>query len=110
MAPIACCILAPVVYIAEPTALQSTLKIMDESTIFMVLLTVNTIMAFFVNLTNFLITKHTSALTLQVRYGSSIASSRSSDAASFTLVKRMNRTNDVSCAQTTRFWVMRKES
>lgn len=40
---------------------------MHGSTGFLALLGLNSFLAFFVNLSNFLVTKHTSALTLQAR-------------------------------------------
>ncbi|XP_073393318.1 probable sugar phosphate/phosphate translocator At3g11320 [Physcomitrium patens] len=66
MAPIAVVVLLPATLLLEQNVLGITISLarMDISIIF--LLIINSAMAYFVNLTNFLVTKHTSALTLQV--------------------------------------------
>ncbi|KAL4523907.1 hypothetical protein Ndes2526B_g08135 [Nannochloris sp. 'desiccata'] len=65
MAPVAAAALVPVVLYFEPTALANAL-ILGRSGGFWLLLLFNSFLAYFVNLTNFLVTKYTSALTLQV--------------------------------------------
>ncbi|KAL6785738.1 hypothetical protein ACKKBF_B01450 [Auxenochlorella protothecoides x Auxenochlorella symbiontica] len=65
MAPIAVVLLVPVTATAEAGALQAAL-VMGRQPGFWMLLILNSGMAYFVNLTNFLVTKYTSALTLQV--------------------------------------------
>jgi drug/metabolite transporter (DMT)-like permease len=66
MAPVATAALVPITLYFEPTALANALVLGQTGQGFWPLLVVNAVMAYFVNLTNFLVTKHTSALTLQV--------------------------------------------
>lgn len=66
MAPVATAALVPVTLFFEPTALANAIVLGQTGTGFWPLLVFNAAMAYFVNLTNFLVTKHTSALTLQV--------------------------------------------
>ena len=65
MAPIAAAALVPVTLYYEPEALASAL-VLGKNGGFWLLLMFNSFLAYFVNLTNFLVTKYTSALTLQV--------------------------------------------
>jgi drug/metabolite transporter (DMT)-like permease len=65
MAPVAAAALVPVVLYFEPTALANAL-ILGRNGGFWLLLLFNSFLAYFVNLTNFLVTRYTSALTLQV--------------------------------------------
>lgn len=66
MAPIASAALIPLTMIYEPTALTTTLSRAADDPVFAAALMFNVFLAYFVNLANFLVTKHTSALTLQV--------------------------------------------
>ncbi|KMZ57534.1 Nucleotide-sugar transporter family protein [Zostera marina] len=66
MAPMAAVMLLPVsIYIEGNVAAITTKKAMEDPTVVLLLLG-NATVAYLVNLTNFLVTKHTSALTLQV--------------------------------------------
>jgi drug/metabolite transporter (DMT)-like permease len=65
MAPVATAALVPITLYFEPTALANAL-VLGRTGGFWPLLLFNAVMAYFVNLTNFLVTKYTSALTLQV--------------------------------------------
>jgi len=65
MAPVATAALVPITLYFEPTALANAL-VLGQSGGFWMLLCFNAFMAYFVNLTNFLVTKYTSPLTLQV--------------------------------------------
>lgn len=66
MAPIAVAFLIPATLLMEDNVVAITLALArDDSKIIWYLL-FNSALAYFVNLTNFLVTKHTSALTLQV--------------------------------------------
>lgn len=66
MAPMAVVFLLPATLIMEENVVGITLALArDDSKIIWYLL-FNSALAYFVNLTNFLVTKHTSALTLQV--------------------------------------------
>lgn len=65
MAPIAAALLLPVVLFFEIGALQAAV-VLGADGHFWGLLLLNCLLAYFANLTNFLVTKHTSALTLQV--------------------------------------------
>lgn len=67
MAPIATCALIPTTLLLEPASLQVAQELVMKTPGFQQLLLCNCLLAFFANLLNFLITKHTSALTLQVR-------------------------------------------
>jgi multidrug transporter EmrE-like cation transporter len=66
MAPIAVVVLLPATLLLEPNVLGITIRQAQVDPGIVFLLLVNSSMAYFVNLTNFLVTKHTSALTLQV--------------------------------------------
>jgi len=66
MAPIAVVVLLPATLFLEPNVLGITIALARQDIYILLLLIVNSAMAYFVNLTNFLVTKHTSALTLQV--------------------------------------------
>ncbi|XP_072993397.1 probable sugar phosphate/phosphate translocator At1g12500 [Typha latifolia] len=66
MAPIAALILLPVALLSEPGVAAATLAKIREEPSLALLLFGNATVAYLVNLTNFLVTKHTSALTLQV--------------------------------------------
>jgi drug/metabolite transporter (DMT)-like permease len=66
MAPISAIILIPLTIVQEPESLDAVGQLSQGSNVFNWLLMVNCILAFFVNLTNFLVTKYCGALTLQV--------------------------------------------
>ena len=66
MSPIAVVLLLPAVVFMEPNVLDITLSLGKEHKFMGVLLFLNSAAAYGANLTNFLVTKHTSALTLQV--------------------------------------------
>ncbi|KAJ8452654.1 hypothetical protein Cgig2_004990 [Carnegiea gigantea] len=66
MAPIAVVCLIPAALIMEKNVVGITIALAKEDTKFIWYLLFNSTLAYFVNLTNFLVTKHTSALTLQV--------------------------------------------
>ncbi|KAL6009942.1 UDP-URONIC ACID TRANSPORTER 1 [Asimina triloba] len=66
MSPIAVLFLLPVTLVMEPTVLSAVLSLGSGNNLIWILLLVNSAMAYFVNLSNFLVTKHTSPLTLQV--------------------------------------------
>ncbi|CAI0412226.1 unnamed protein product [Linum tenue] len=66
MAPIAVVFLLPATLTMEGNVVGITLALARDDPKFMWMLFFNSVLAFFVNLTNFLVTKHTSALTLQV--------------------------------------------
>lgn len=66
MAPIAVILLLPFTIIMEENVVGITLALAREDIRIVWLLLFNSALAYFVNLTNFLVTKHTSALTLQV--------------------------------------------
>lgn len=66
MAPIAALLLLPFTLMWEGNVLFVTLEKANDSPFILVLLFGNMTVAYLVNLTNFLVTKHTSALTLQV--------------------------------------------
>lgn len=67
MAPIASVALLPASLLMEGNVLAVTLQKGAESPLIFVFLAGNMTMAYLVNLMNFIVTKHTSALTLQVR-------------------------------------------
>jgi hypothetical protein len=67
MAPIATCALIPTTLLLEPASLHLAQELVMNTPGFRQLLLCNCLLAFFANLLNFLVTKHTSALTLQVR-------------------------------------------
>ncbi|CAL9103749.1 unnamed protein product [Musa acuminata var. zebrina] len=66
MAPIAVIFLLPTTLIMEDNVVGITLALAKEDLKVIWYLLFNSALAYFVNLTNFLVTKHTSALTLQV--------------------------------------------
>ncbi|GAB2267186.1 UDP-URONIC ACID TRANSPORTER 1 [Dionaea muscipula] len=66
MSPIAVVALIPAILIMEPTVLDAVMSLGMESKFMWLLLVINSAMAYSANLSNFLVTKHTSALTLQV--------------------------------------------
>ncbi|XP_016501054.1 putative sugar phosphate/phosphate translocator At3g11320 [Nicotiana tabacum] len=66
MAPIAVVLLLPVTVMMEENVVGITLALARDDITIVWLLLFNSALAYFVNLTNFLVTKHTSALTLQV--------------------------------------------
>ena len=65
MAPVAAAALVPITLYFEPSALANAM-VLGRTGGFWLLLLFNSFLAYFVNLTNFLVTKYTSALTLQV--------------------------------------------
>lgn len=66
MAPIAVILILPATIIMEKNVISVTLALAREDSKFILYLLFNSSLAYFVNLTNFLVTKYTSALTLQV--------------------------------------------
>lgn len=66
MAPMSTLLLLPLMAYYEPHALQAVQEFAARAPMFSVLLASNCCLAFFVNLTNFLVTKFCGALTLQV--------------------------------------------
>ncbi|KAL9290900.1 putative sugar phosphate/phosphate translocator [Arabidopsis thaliana] len=66
MSPIAVIALLPVTIFMEPDVMSVTLTLGRQHKYMYILLLVNSVMAYSANLLNFLVTKHTSALTLQV--------------------------------------------
>ena len=66
MSPIAVLVLLPATLVMEPDVLEVTLSLGLEHKLMWVLPSVNSAAAYLSNLSNFLVTKHTSALTLQV--------------------------------------------
>ncbi|CAL4910569.1 unnamed protein product [Urochloa decumbens] len=66
MAPVAVILLVPATLIMEHEAFGVVVTLAREDPNFIWILLCNSSMAYFVNLTNFLVTKHTSPLTLQV--------------------------------------------
>lgn len=66
MSPIAVLVLLPAALIMEPNVLDVTLELGRKHKYMLLLLLLNSTMAYSANLTNFLVTKHTSPLTLQV--------------------------------------------
>ncbi|CAN1173857.1 Probable sugar phosphate/phosphate translocator At3g11320 [Linum perenne] len=66
MAPVAVVFLLPASLIMEGNVVGITLALARDDTKIVWLLFFSSVLAFFVNWTNFLVTKHTSALTLQV--------------------------------------------
>ncbi|XP_042510519.1 probable sugar phosphate/phosphate translocator At3g11320 [Macadamia integrifolia] len=66
MAPIAVVFLLPAALIMEENVVGITLALARDDSKILWYLLFNSALAYFVNLTNFLVTKHTSALTLQV--------------------------------------------
>ncbi|KAJ8769250.1 hypothetical protein K2173_001840 [Erythroxylum novogranatense] len=66
MAPVAVAALLPTALFMERDVVRITISLGRNDPKFIVYLVFNSALAYFVNLTNFLVTKHTSALTLQV--------------------------------------------
>lgn len=66
MAPIAVVLLLPATLLLEPNVLGITIALARQDVKIIYYLLFNSALAYFVNLTNFLVTKHTSPLTLQV--------------------------------------------
>jgi Triose-phosphate Transporter family len=66
MAPISAALLLPLTIFYEPSSAAEAYQLVAASGGFTVLLVSNCLLAFFVNWTNFLVTKHCGALTLQV--------------------------------------------
>ena len=66
MAPISAIILIPLTIVQEPNSIAQAALLSQDSRFFNWLLMGNCCLAFFVNLTNFLVTKFCGALTLQV--------------------------------------------
>lgn len=66
MSPIAVLVLLPATLIMEPDVLEVTVSLGMEHRFMWLLLGINSVAAYLANLSNFLVTKHTSALTLQV--------------------------------------------
>ncbi|XP_041028608.1 UDP-URONIC ACID TRANSPORTER 1 [Juglans microcarpa x Juglans regia] len=66
MSPIAVLVLLPATLIMEPNVLEVTVSLGKEHKYMWLLLLINSVLAYSANLSNFLVTKHTSALTLQV--------------------------------------------
>lgn len=66
MAPVAVMFLIPAMYIMEEDVIGITIALAKKDIRILLYLVVNSALAYFVNLTNFLVTRHTSPLTLQV--------------------------------------------
>lgn len=66
MSPIAVLVLLPATLIMEPSVIEVTISLGKEHRYMWLLLGINSALAYSANLANFLVTKHTSALTLQV--------------------------------------------
>ncbi|GMN55398.1 hypothetical protein TIFTF001_024516 [Ficus carica] len=66
MSPIAVLVLLPASLVMEPNVLEVILELGREHRFMWLLLFINSVLAYAANLSNFLVTKHTSALTLQV--------------------------------------------
>ena len=66
MAPLSLILLVPATLLLEPDVHSTCLQLMAASPWFLPFLAANAATAYFTNLTNFMVTKHTSALTLQV--------------------------------------------
>ncbi|XVF19936.1 hypothetical protein REPUB_Repub11eG0154400 [Reevesia pubescens] len=66
MAPVAVIVLVPTALFMEEGVVGITIALARDDWKFLLYLTFNSALAYFVNLTNFLVTKHTSPLTLQV--------------------------------------------
>ncbi|KAI7996260.1 UDP-URONIC ACID TRANSPORTER 1 [Camellia lanceoleosa] len=66
MSPIAVLVLLPATLIMEPDVLDVTISLEMKHKFMWLLLPINSVAAYLANLSNFLVTKHTSALTLQV--------------------------------------------
>lgn len=66
MAPVAVAILLPAALLMEEDVVGITIALARDDASIVWYLVFNSALAYFVNLTNFVVTKHTSALTLQV--------------------------------------------
>jgi Triose-phosphate Transporter family len=66
MAPASALLLLPMACYLEPMAFSTTLQLSAKNVTFAWLLLLNCLLSFFVNLTNFAVTQHCGALTLQV--------------------------------------------
>lgn len=66
MSPIAVVVLLPATLVMEPSVLEEIVTVGKEHKHMYLLLFINSTLAYGANLLNFLVTKHTSALTLQV--------------------------------------------
>lgn len=66
MAPVAVIFLLPAALFMEEGVVGITIALARDDWKFLLYLIFNSALAYFVNLTNFLVTKHTSPLTLQV--------------------------------------------
>ncbi|KAM7260212.1 hypothetical protein ACFE04_015953 [Oxalis oulophora] len=66
MAPVAAVLLLPLALVMEKGVVEMTIALSRNDKPFLWILLFNSALAYFVNLANFLVTKHTSALTLQV--------------------------------------------
>lgn len=75
MAPIAVVLLVPATLFMEDNVIAVTMELAKKDFNIIWYLLINSSLAYFVNLTNFLVTKHTSALTLQVCHVISVFSS-----------------------------------
>ncbi|THG10761.1 hypothetical protein TEA_010669 [Camellia sinensis var. sinensis] len=69
MSPIAVLVLLPATLLMEPDVLDVTLSLGMKHRLMWLLLSINSVAAYLANLSNFLVTKHTSALTLQDEKG-----------------------------------------
>ncbi|KAL7169090.1 hypothetical protein ACSBR2_034174 [Camellia fascicularis] len=68
MSPIAVLVLLPATLIMEPDVLEVTISLAMKHKFMWLLLSINSVAAYLANLSNFLVTKHTSALTLQIPF------------------------------------------
>ncbi|KAK8651318.1 hypothetical protein V6N13_140925 [Hibiscus sabdariffa] len=66
MSPVAVLVLVPAALIMEPNVVEVTISLGRQHRYMWLLLLINSTLAYSANLSNFLVTKHTSALTLQV--------------------------------------------
>ncbi|KAE8711158.1 putative sugar phosphate/phosphate translocator [Hibiscus syriacus] len=66
MSPIAVLVLVPAALVMEPNVVEVTISLGRRHRYMWLLLLINSTLAYSANLSNFLVTKHTSALTLQV--------------------------------------------
>lgn len=71
MSPLAMLWLIPTTILLEPESPMIVQQLLLENSGFLFLVALSCTLAFFANLLNFLVTKHTSALTLQVRFSNS---------------------------------------
>lgn len=66
MSPIALAVLAPLSLVLEDAPMRKAVALISQDVGFTYAFAANVLLAYFINLTNFLVTKYTSALTLQV--------------------------------------------